>query len=884
MATRNALWLALAALLWTAGCTEDLTQVVVVVDTNLAIPDQIDSIALEVDAREIGGDVSKRDGSLGAGGSNLPITLGLLHESGPLGPVRVLARGLHADDVVLEREALFHFQKGRILMLRLDLMADCLGVDCDAGMTCVNGSCRSGEVAPNELQRWPGGVDRLEFNCTDEVCNGRDDDCDGVVDNGFSLETDPLNCGECGYACAAPYVDAAKCQLGECVIGACAERHFDCDDAFLSGCEEPGTNPNHCGGCGLVCELPGAAESCISGRCTIRSCEEGRDNCDGRNENGCEIDLATDLFNCGGCDRGCQGLFDYDRASPGCVDFECTMVCDPAFDDCDGDVTNGCEQDLSNFMNCGACGLICVEPDYLCSGDESSGYGCIAPPCPDGTEQCDNTCADLTSHVSHCGRCGRACEQPPHASAECVDSDCTFRCDNEYGDCDGDGSNGCETPLNQDEYCGACDNSCDVAGGESCVEGECFDAPCPDHDPTCGGVVDAGLPDGGDTDSGAFDAGPDGGDSGFDAIVDGGVDGAPVDGGPADGGPGLDAEADAGGGCPDHSPVWWDVDYEWRHWLTIEESIDGVLDAGYSVVFRLDTRALVDAGDMLENGDDLRVLQFGASGLVELDRHLIAMNTADTEVWFKTQYEISRSDDTYFIYYGNPGATNPPDYWADSMGVAVEASRVYLAADDFEDEDLGARPDGWEGSPNYAVARESSSNQVLEVNGPNTRGDYLFSGDYAWTDVAVRVRQRAISYAANVYYGLFTRAEADRNFDTLWYGALNESTLEAYGLRLSRANTTALSGATHFESFSGHSVGTAWRDLEVRLEERQAEFYFEGRSIGSYTLPLTKMTAGRVGFCAGYSTTRARWDDLTVRRYVNPEPTVSGGEAEAYCP
>src|SRR5579871_1325157 len=39
--------------------------------------------------------------------------------------------------------------------------------------------------------------------CTPEVCNGLDDDCDGVVDNGIDLNTDDLNCGICGNACDA---------------------------------------------------------------------------------------------------------------------------------------------------------------------------------------------------------------------------------------------------------------------------------------------------------------------------------------------------------------------------------------------------------------------------------------------------------------------------------------------------------------------------------------------------------------------------------------------------------------------------------------------------------------------------------------------------------
>jgi hypothetical protein len=54
-----------------------------------------------------------------------------------------------------------------------------------------------------------------------ETCNQIDDDCDGIIDDGFELKTDPQNCGLCGVVCsyanASPTCVAGKCKLGACL-------------------------------------------------------------------------------------------------------------------------------------------------------------------------------------------------------------------------------------------------------------------------------------------------------------------------------------------------------------------------------------------------------------------------------------------------------------------------------------------------------------------------------------------------------------------------------------------------------------------------------------------------------------------------------------------
>src|SRR5688500_2538707 len=92
-----ALICAVAAL---ASCSStELTQIIVVVDTDLAVPAQVDAIRIEVSMAEM---PSTSTAMLsGPGATELPVTLGLLHSGGPLGPFTVRASGrLGASEVV----------------------------------------------------------------------------------------------------------------------------------------------------------------------------------------------------------------------------------------------------------------------------------------------------------------------------------------------------------------------------------------------------------------------------------------------------------------------------------------------------------------------------------------------------------------------------------------------------------------------------------------------------------------------------------------------------------------------------------------------------------------------------------------------------------------
>jgi len=90
-----------------------------------------------------------------------------------------------------------------------------------------------------------------------EVCNGRDDDCDDVVD-------------EDGAAICPVANGVGDCVAATCEIASCDGRWRDCDGAYVSGCEaDLDRDPTNCGDCGASC---GGGDTC--GRVTAAMCDD----------------------------------------------------------------------------------------------------------------------------------------------------------------------------------------------------------------------------------------------------------------------------------------------------------------------------------------------------------------------------------------------------------------------------------------------------------------------------------------------------------------------------------------------------------------------------------------------------------------------------------
>lgn len=286
---------------------------------------------------------------------------------------------------------------------------------CEKALTAVTdcGSCgRSCEIA-NAVAACEGG------RCVTVGCSPGFGDCGG--EGCISLAGDTSNCGECGRACPA---EAEMCSGGRCTSLVCDAGTADCNGDGGDGCEADLTDPQSCGICDNACpEGPGATAVCSEGRCSIE-CAPATADCDGDPATGCEADLGV-LASCGACGNDCLGLPHVESAS--CSDMVCgDLVCEEGWDDCNGDPDDGCEQPLNTVDDCGACGRECAAAHGAPGCDDGT---CLITSCDPGWDDCngevDDGCEANLGVEPNCGGCGIECGPGSSCNGggcECVDS------------------------------------------------------------------------------------------------------------------------------------------------------------------------------------------------------------------------------------------------------------------------------------------------------------------------------------------------------------------------------------------------------------------------------------------------------------------------------
>ncbi len=400
---------------------------------------------------------------------------------------------------------------------------------CEAGV-CTRGACDPGFY---DIDGLPGNG--CEYACTvadppTEVCNARDEDCDGTVDEG-----DPGGGVECGSAVGACVAGATRCTMGAvlCVGGVspstelCDGTDDDCDgrvdELNPQGGRVCGTSVGTCDSGREVCT--GGALVCTGGVDPVaEACNDLDDDCDGTTDEGnpgggascgetagaCEAGMMTCTRGalvctgdggprdelCNAVDDDCDGRTDegdpesgglcgtdVGRCSTGtrrCTSGALTCVgavgpgtetCDGSDEDCDGRVDEGNPGGGaacgSTVGRCTAGMQTCRTGTLVCEG----GTGPTAETCNGLDEDCDGRVDEtfaLMTDVSNCGMCGRACSFP-NAVPTCAMGSCRIgSCLAGFHDLD-PMAPGCEyaCSFRGGEVCNGVDDDCDGRTDES---------------------------------------------------------------------------------------------------------------------------------------------------------------------------------------------------------------------------------------------------------------------------------------------------------------------------------------------------------------------------------------------------------------------------------
>ncbi len=360
---RAAFRLVPSLLLLLAACsgskTAPLTQLVVVVDSDLAVPSALDTVHLLVTAPD-GSAYDKTVQLTGPGAIPLPLTLGVQYTSGTLEPVMITATGRHAGSAVVTTQVNTAWVLGESRLVHIVLSATCVGVPCQMGMTCREGVCLTSLVPGSTLPVFDGSIPGLDGSVQGldggmdaAIEGGTDAGMDAAVDGGIDAPVDGSSDGPVDAASDSGPVGCVT-ELG-CPTGTRCE-HLGAGGGWAGVCQTTGS-----AALGASC---GANADCMSGRCyhtychapckAMSQCPSG--SCTAESDEGYVCVAAV-------CSSDCD-------AGEACADV-CVTTCDA-----EGDCPAG----------------------QACVLDNASGRG---PVCTTGTQSCGSTEIELVGVAAH---------------------------------------------------------------------------------------------------------------------------------------------------------------------------------------------------------------------------------------------------------------------------------------------------------------------------------------------------------------------------------------------------------------------------------------------------------------------------------------------------
>ncbi len=347
--------------------------------------------------------------------------------------------------------------------------------------TCGLGECR--RVEPSCIAGTPHAC--APGAPATETCNGLDDDCDGAVDDGLTT----LSCGTgaCARTVAACVTgQAMSCAPGTPTTETCNGADDDCDGQTD---EALGASTCGIGVCQRTVQncVGGAPQTCAPGAPGTESCNGADDDCDGQTDEG----LGTSSCGTGACARtvaACVGGTTQ-TCTPGAPGAE---ICNAIDDDCDGAV----DESLP-VLTCGVGACLRMTPSCAMGMPLVCVPGVAAPELCNGADddcdgQTDETLGSTTCGTGACLRTVQNCVGgTPRACAPGAPG--TETCNNTDDDCDGQTDEGLGNVSCGVGACARTVVACTGGVPGTCTPGAAGTETCNGIDDDCDGTIDDGV-------------------------------------------------------------------------------------------------------------------------------------------------------------------------------------------------------------------------------------------------------------------------------------------------------------------------------------------------------------------------------------------------------
>ncbi|MFW0862566.1 MAG: DUF2341 domain-containing protein [Candidatus Komeilibacteria bacterium] len=300
---------------------------------------------------------------------------------------------------------------------------------------------------------------------------------------------------------------------------------------------------------------------------------------------------------------------------------------------------------------------------------------------------------------------------------------------------------------------------------------------------------------------------------------------------------------------------WWNDGWRYRQTITITNG--GSAQTDFQVVITADTAALVTAGKLQSDCDDIRLTDINGNVLPYWVEDATC-NTSSTEIWVKLS-SIPTTATTLYLYYDNPSAVN-----------AEEGSNVFIYFDDFED--AGLTDVTWTGTGTGFTVTGGQLYHSNTLEPTNNWPTYTIDSSSSFDNGVIESKMKPTSCGSSFGKSLVARYTDDNNLYIAGLEAWSPGGETHIGKRVSGT-------WTNLDKDTLACSTSTWYDLKWTLNGTSQTL---NANAATSVATDSSFSSGKVGVSVDNkeTATGAYWEFFLVRKYAATEPSASSPTSE----